>query len=211
MDVRPSWMPNSRMTPLGRPLLAAALLIPLAARAQTAEPAKAADFVRQAGAELAAVVAGAASPADKAARLTPYLARVVDEDGVGRFCLGRYWQTATPEQRTEYLRLFRLQLLQGVVQRLGDYQAGAIKITINTPVQKADGIYVPTIVEREGSKPVNITWMVEANGGTMQIGDVTAEGMSLRMTERSDYASFLQHNNGDVGALIAALKKQVGE
>ena len=66
-------------------------------------------------------------------------------------------------------------------------------------------------MEREGNKPVNITWLVENNAGAMQIGDVAAEGMSLRVTQRSDYAAFLSHNGGDVGALIAALKKQLGE
>ncbi len=187
------------------------LLLPFAAHADPADPAQAANFVRNAGVELATVIGGATSPADKQARLEPYLARVVDQDGVARFCLGRYWQTATPEQRTEYLRLFRLQLIRGVVNRLGDYQAGAVKVTVNTPVQRPDGTYVPTIVERPGNKPVNITWLVSVDDGAMHIEDVTAEGMSLRMTQRSDYAAFLARNGGDVGTLIAALKKQLGQ
>ena len=53
--------------------------------------------------------------------------------------------------------------------------------------------------------------VTDGSGGTMRISDVVAEGMSLRMTQRSDYASFMARNGGDVGALIAALKKQVGE
>ena len=197
----------------GRRLLLAGLaILPLVARAQpAADTAQAATFVRQAGVDLAGVVAGATSPADKQARLAPYLQRVVDEDGVARFCLGRYWQSATPEQRTEYLRLFHKVLLNGVVNRLGDYQAGSIKVTVSTPVEKPDGTYVPTTVETTGSKPVNITWLVTKDGNTMHIADVVAEGMSLRMTQRSDYASFLAHNGGDVGALITALRRQVGE
>ena len=161
--------------------------------------------------DLAAAVAGARDPADRQARLDPYLQRVVDEDGVARFCLGRYWATATPAQRTEYLRLFRLVLLRGVVNRLGDYQAGSVTVSVNTPVQKPDGIYVPTVVERAGNKPVNIVWMVTEAGGALRIEDVVAEGMSLRMTQRSDYASFLAHNGGNVDALLDALRKQVGE
>ena len=192
-------------------LLGLLAALPVAAGAQpTADPAHAADFVRQAGVELAAVVSGAASPADKQARLQPYLERVVDEDGLARFCLGRYWQLATPEQRAEYLQLFHKVLLLGVVNRLGDYQAGSVRVVVNTPQEKADGVYVPTIVERAGNQPVNITWMVTTDGGTMRISDVVAEGMSLRMTQRSDYASFLARNGGNLSALIAALRKQVG-
>ena len=196
--------------PLRRPLLLGLLLLPLAARAEP-EPEQAATFVRQAGVDLAAAVSGAATPADKQLRLGPYLQRVVDEDGVARFCLGRYWTTASAVQRAEYLRLFRLVLLRGVVNRLGDYQAGSVKVSVNTPVQKPDGIYVPTVVERAGNRPVNITWMVGETDGTLRIEDVVAEGMSLRMTQRSDYASFMAHNGGDLEALLAALRKQVGE
>ncbi len=197
----------------GRRLLLIALLtLPIAAEAESSvDPAAAATFVRQAGVDLAGVVAGASSPADKQARLDPYLQRVVDEDGVARFCLGRYWQTATPQQQAEYLRLFHLVLLHGVVNRLGDYQAGSVKVTVNTPVEKPDGIYVPTIVERSGNRPVNITWLVTQDGHAMHIADVVAEGMSLRVTQRSDYASFMAHNGGNMDALLAALRKQVGE
>ncbi len=109
---------------------------------------------------------------------------------MARFCLGHYWQNATLEQRSEYLRLFRLQF--------------------DSPIERADGVYVPTVVESAGNKPVNITWLVEVNGGSMQIADVLAEGMSLRVTERNDFSSFLSHNSGSVEALLAALRKQAG-
>ena len=166
--------------------------------------------MRQAGAELAVVVAGAQSPADKQARLSAYLQKTVDEDGLARFCLGRYWQIATPDQRDEYGKLFRQMLLKGVVNRLGDYQAGQTSIVVNPVQQKADGLYVPTIVERTGNSPVRITWLVVTDpAGAMRIADVVAEGMSLRQTQRSDFASFMARNGGDVGALIAAMKQRV--
>ena len=199
--------------PRRRLVLATLLLLPwAAARADTpADPVAAATFVRQAGVDLAGVVSGASTPAEKQARLEPYLQRVVDEEGVARFCLGRYWQTATAEQRTEYLRLFHLVLLHGVVNRLGDYQSGSVKVTVNTPVEKPDGTYVPTIVERSGNKPINITWLVTEDGKTLHIADVLAEGMSLRVTQRSDYASFMARNGGNLDALLDALRKQVGQ
>jgi len=190
--------------------LAVSLAAPSAFGAD-ADPAQAATFVKQAGVDLAGVVSGATSPGDKEARLGAYMDRVVDEDGVARFCLGRYWQIATPEQRTEYLRLFRKVLLHGVVNRLGDYQAGSVQVIVSKPVAKADGTYVPTTVERPGNKPVNVTWMVTAGAAGLRIVDVVAEGISLRQTQRSDYASFLSRTGGNVELLIAALKKQVGE
>ncbi len=181
------------------------------ARSAEADPAQAAAFVKQTGNDLAAVVSGARNQADREARLAAFIERVVDEDGVARFCLGRYWQTTTPEQRADYLRLFRKVLLHGVVNRLGDYQANSTKVIINKPLVRSDGTYVSTTVERPGNKPVDVTWMVTADPGGMHIADVVAEGISLRQTQRSDYASFLARSGGNVAALVEALKKQVGE
>ncbi|MEJ1976124.1 MAG: ABC transporter substrate-binding protein [Acetobacteraceae bacterium] len=199
-----------RRRSFGLAVLAVFLAAPLAQGAE-ADPAQAAAFVKQAGLDLATVVSGAKSQADKEARLAVYMERVVDQDGVARFCLGRYWQVATPQQRADYLRLFRKVLLHGVVNRLGDYQAGSVQVIVSKPVEKPDGTYVPTTVDRPGNKPVDITWMVTAAADGLRIADVVAEGISLRQTQRSDYASFLSRNGGDVAVLIAALKKQVGE
>ncbi|HEY0422231.1 MAG TPA: ABC transporter substrate-binding protein [Rhodopila sp.] len=41
--------------------------------------------------------------------------------------------------------------------------------------------------------------------------DVVAEGTSLRLTQRQDYASYLTHNNNNIDALIAAMKSQVSQ
>ncbi len=195
---------------LRRLVLVAAALLPLAAQAEP-DPARALDFVRQSGVELAAVVGGAASPADKQERLRRFLGRVVDQDALARFCLGRFWAVAAPAQRSEYTALFRQVLLRGVVSRLGDYQAGSVKIVTNPPYTRADGVYVPTVVERSGNKPVSITWLVTGEGAELRIADVVAEGMSLRITQRSDYASFLSHNGGDVDKLIAGMRAQVAQ
>lgn len=195
---------------LRRLVLLAPLLLPMAARAEP-DPARALEFVRQSGAELAAVVGGAASAADKQERLGRFLDRVVDQDALARFCLGRFWNIASPAQRSEYTGLFRQVLLRGVVSRLGDYQAGSVKVVTNTPYTRADGTYVPTIVERAGNKPVGITWLVTGEGGDLRIADVVAEGMSLRITQRSDYSSYLSRNNGEVDKLIAGMRAQVAQ
>ena len=187
-----------------------AATLPGLARAEDPNEA-AAVFVRRAGLELASTIGGAKSPEDKKVRLSAYLARVVDEDGIARFCLGRYWQVATPEQQAQYAQLFRRMLLLGIVERMGDLQSGQVSVVVNPVVTRPDGLYVPTVVERSGNKPVKITWLVTQDTGAMRISDVVAEGMSLRQTQRSDIASFLSRNGGDVGALITAMKGRVGE
>ena len=66
-------------------------------RAQDASQADA--FIQQTGRELASLMSCVTSDSAKRERLMPFIDRVVDVDAVGRFCLGRYWAVATPEQR----------------------------------------------------------------------------------------------------------------
>jgi len=189
-------------------LLLACLAFVRPAQAQP-DPAQAAEFVRQTGRDLAATVAGATTPEQRHERLTPFVDRIVDVDGVARFVLGRFWRAATEDQRRDYLQLFHTVLINGVVGRLGDYQAGSTRVVIGKPEPKEDAVLVPTVVERPNNQPVRVTWMVVNGGGSPRIADVVAESMSLRLTQRNDYTSFLSHHGNDVDALIKALQQQV--
>ncbi len=59
------------------------------------------------------------------------------------------------------------------------------------------------------SAPTNVRWVVSTATGTPKIVDVVAEGTSLRLTQRSDYASYMSRNGNNVDALLAAMKRQV--
>ncbi len=166
--------------------------------------AAAAEFIRQAGNRLAAL---SASPNERA-QLPAFVDEVADVDAVARFCLGRYWRTATPQQQQEYLAAFRHVLVNSVAARLGDYQGGTAKVIINRPVQTPEGINVATTVQRPNNPPVQVTWVVSMASGSPKIVDVVAEGMSMRLTQRSDYTSFLSRNNDNLNALIQALQRQ---
>ena len=143
-------------------------------------------------------------------KATTWDLNLVDVDGVARFCLGRFWRTATPAQQAEYLQLFRLVLVNSVAGRLGEYQGQPARINVGRPDTRPEGIIVPTTVERPNNKPVNVAWLVTTDSGAPRIADVVAEGMSLRLSQRSDYTSFLTRNNNDIDALIRALEEQVG-
>lgn len=191
------------------PLLPAPALAQAAGQAQ-GDPAQAVAFIRQAGGELAAAIGGPGGVEEKRRRLEPFLRRVVDVEGVGRFVLGRFWTMATPQQQQAYLGLFHRVLANSVAGRLGEYDGGRVGIEVGRPEPRPDGILVPTTVSRPNNKPFNVAWLVTADAGGYRIADVVAEGMSLRLAQRSDYTSFLTRNNNDVDALIRALEAQVG-
>lgn len=189
-------------------LLALPVLVATPGRAED-DAAGAGRFIEVTGDELIQLASGARTLESRRERLQPFLERVVDVDGVGRFCLGRYWQSTTAEQRDAYLRLFRLVLVNSIAGHLGQYEPGRVRIAVGRPSPRPEGVLVPTTIERPNNKPVSISWVVAGEDGRYRINDVVAEGVSLRLTQRSDYSAFLSRNNGEVSALIGAMQQQL--
>ncbi len=68
---------------------------------------------------------------------------------------------------------------------------------------------VATSISRPNQPTVDVEWVVENTPAGLKVVDVVAEGTSLRLTQRSDYASFLSHNGDSIPALLSALQKQL--
>ena len=68
-----------------------------------------------------------------------------------RFCLGRYWRSATEAQQGEYTELFHRVLVSSVTSKVGDYRGDTF--TIGHSIQRADGSVVPTVLTRPGNAP----------------------------------------------------------
>lgn len=173
------------------------------ARAQAAE---ATAFVRQLGSQLVAVVNGPGAVAAKRARVEPLIEQAVDVEAIGRFCLGRFWRTSTPQQQQEYQRLFRQVLLTNITGRLGDFQGIGFDMT-NT-VERDGNALVGTVIRRPNQQPAQVQWVVNAQSGRLKIIDVIAEGTSLRLTQRNDYAAYITRNGNSVDALLQAMRQQ---
>ena len=148
-------------------------------------------------------------PASKRAAMTQILDADVDVDGIAKFCLGRFWRIATPEQQKQYLALFHEVLVTNITAKLGDYQG--VTFTMGRSKPQDDEAVVSTTVIRPNNPPAAVDWVISNPSTDPKIVDVVAEGTSLRLTQRQDYASYLIHNNNNVAALIAAMKNQVSQ
>lgn len=188
-------------------LAACSVLLPISARAQSTD--KAAAFVRSTGDRLVAVVNGPGSAATKRTTMAQIINAAVDVDGVGRFCLGRYWRQATPEQQKQYLTLFHEVLITNITSKLGEYQG--VTFTMGHAKTQDDEVVVSTTVVRPNNPPTAVDWIIGTPTNDPRIIDVVAEGTSLRLTQRSDYASYLTHNNNNIDALITAMRNQVSQ
>ena len=201
-------MPNRRqLIFLTAALLPGVSLLTRPASAQAAT--KAADFVKQTGDKLVAVVNGPGTPKSKRATLSDIIERTVDVDGVAQFCLGRFWRVATPEQQKRYMDLFHQVLVTNITGKLGDYQG--VRFEMGRSLLQDDTAKVATVVERPNNPPTNVDWIISNPAEDPKIIDVVAEGTSLRLTQRSDYMSYLAHNNNSIDTLINAMHQQVAQ
>jgi phospholipid transport system substrate-binding protein len=168
---------------------------------------KASVFVKTVGDKLVAVVNNPGSVSAKRTAMSEIINSAVDVDAIGRFCLGRYWRQASEDQQKRYLALFHEVLITNITSKLGEYQG--VRFTMGRSRPQDEEAAVATVVDRPNNAPTNVDWIISNPSTNPKIIDVVAEGTSLRLTQRSDYASYLAHNGNNVDALIAAMKQQV--
>lgn len=166
-------------------------------------------FVKNIGDKLVSVVNGPESDREKRTKLTAIIDGAVDVDGVAKFCLGRFWHSASVEQQERYIGLFHQVLVNNITAKLGEYRG--VRFTMGRAQQRDDDVVVSTVVERPNNPPTNVDWIISNPTSVPKIIDVIAEGTSLRLTQRQDYASYLSRNNNNIDALINAMRQQVAQ
>jgi len=193
-----------------RNCLAAALglsgLTILAPRARAQAVAKASAFLQQVGDSMVAIVNGGQPTAQKRQAMTQIVDTNVDVGDIARFCLGRFARTATPDQQTRYVAAFHDFLVMSISGHLGEYRG--VKLTVLRGREQDGNAIVTSSIERPNNQPATVDWVIEQPATAPKIVDVVAEGTSMRLTQRQDYASYLSQNGNNVDALIKAIVQQ---
>jgi phospholipid transport system substrate-binding protein len=177
-------------------------LAPAIPGAAAADPAA---MISNLGSRALEVLGKDATQPQRAARFRELLREDFDVPGIGRFVLGRYWNTATEEQRAEFIKLFEDYIALAYATRLAEYSGENFKVTGSRP--DADGAIVSSqILRPAGAAPVKVDWRLTGRNGVYKISDVSVDGISMAVTQRSEFASVIQHNGGQVQGLIAMLR-----
>jgi phospholipid transport system substrate-binding protein len=172
-----------------------------------AEDAEATAFVRGFADKMAAIVNGPQAESAKKQLLAPVIDENVDVATIARFCLGRVWNTATPAQQQKYVAVFHRVMLNNINGHLGEYTGVSFAMGDTRP--QGDNVVVSTVITRPNKPPANVGWVVSRSTGAPKVVDVIAEGASLRLEQRDDYASYLSQHGNSVDALITALERQM--
>ncbi len=148
----------------------------------------------------------------KTKKLSEMALKTVDIKGVGYYSLGSYRKNLTDEQLKEYFILFEKYFLKSFTSRLTDYSDPKIEV-ISTEVLNTKYSIVKSVLLPTDKKPeVNIEWRVYTkNPDNPLIRDLIIEGLSLARTQKEEFASVIEANNGDVTKLFITLKEFIAK
>jgi len=180
------------------------LLVLATPRAANAQDAR--SFVATLGEQAIQVLGPGVPELQRQARFRELFRDDFDLAGIGQFVLGRYWRVATPQEQQDFLGLFQEYLVRAYSARLGAYGGEPFRVT-GVRANGDETAVTSEIVRRNGG-PIAVDWYLIGRG-PFKITDVYVGGVSMKVTQRDEFASVIQRNGGQVGALIAQLRQKL--
>jgi phospholipid transport system substrate-binding protein len=182
-----------------------ALLAATALHGAGAATVDAAGFVDQLGQRtIAALDRLGGDPAARRQAVSALLDETVDLALIARLCLGRHWRTAGKEQRTQYVDLFRANVLAVLSRRMSYYTGGEKFVVTASRAAGDDAMVASEIIYATNDPPLKIEWRVRVTDGRPIIIDVLPEGVSLVLTYRSEFDEVVARSGMD--GLLAELR-----
>jgi phospholipid transport system substrate-binding protein len=178
----------------------------VASRPAAAEQNSAAELIQQTAAQVLDLVLTKTGAAREAGILR-VLETYFDLNYMVRSSLGPHWNRATPEQRERFLKAAASAEAHAYARRFGQY--GGQKLTVDraAPVTRGDGVsIVKSKLSQTDAEPIAIQWEVRNGGQGVRIVDVRIEGVSMIVTRRAEFNSFIQAHGGNVESLIDELE-----
>lgn len=181
----------------------------LAAATAVARPAHAADgpaaqLIEKVAAEVIQLIKTTTGP-QREAGIRDVLVRYFDLPYMGRAALATHWQATSPDQRERFLKAVVSAEARAYSERFGQYGGQTLNVTRVT--QRPNGVsVVDSKLTQSDGQPINIQWEVRDSGQGLRITDVKIEGVSMVMTRRSDFNSYISNHGGKVEPLIDELE-----
>ena len=132
----------------------------------------------------------------------------VDIIGVGFYSLGSARKNLDDNQKNKYLELFEDYFLKSFSSRLSEYSNPKIDVQDKDVLNKNYTIVKSILIATSDRPEIKIDWRIYTkNPDNPLIRDLIIEGLSLARTQKEEFASILNSNDGDINALYEALEK----
>ena len=130
----------------------------------------------------------------------------VDIEGISLYSLGAYRKKISNEQLIRYKKVFKDYFLKSFSSRLAEYTNPEIDVLSKKKINKNYTIVSSKLVATEARPEVKIDWRVYTkNPDNLLIRDLIIEGLSLARTQKEEFSSIINSNDGNIEALIKNL------
>ena len=145
---------------------------------------------------------------EKIIQLKSIAKETVDIKGVGFYSLGSARKDLDDKQKAKYSELFEDYFLKSFSSRLAEYTNPQIEV-INKEVLNKNYTIVNSLLVATANRPeVKIDWRIYTkNPDNPLIRDLIIEGLSLARTQKEEFSSILNSNDGDIEVLFKTLKE----
>ena len=184
-------------------------ILPNKSNAYSSDPKQ---FITEIVDETKKILAETNSNEFKTKKLSEMALETVDIKGIGYYTLGSYRKELSDEQLEEYSDLFQKYFLKSFTSRLTDYSDPKIDV-LSTEVLNPKYTIVTSLLLATDKKPeVKIEWRVYTkNPDKPLIRDLIIEGLSLARTQKEEFTSVIESNNGDITKLFITLKEFINK
>jgi phospholipid transport system substrate-binding protein len=185
---------------------ALALILSLfAASANAADCSSPENYVSSLSSQVINIAGSKVSDKAKEAQLTSLFKSVVNTSWMGKFVLGRNWNTITPAQQNKYIAVYGNYLAASYVPIFKKYNGEKIEVKGSKPSEREGEFLVSSVIVRTNDKiPVN--YRIKKIGSCYKVNDIIAEGISLLNTQRQDFSAVFAAKGYD--GLMEALTKK---
>ena len=130
----------------------------------------------------------------------------VDINGIGLYSLGTHRKNLNKNQLSDYKAVFKKYFLKSFSSRLAEYSNPEIEVISKNMINKNYTIVLSKLIGTESRPEVKIQWRVYTKDPeNLLIRDLIIEGLSLARTQKEEFNSIINSNNGDIDALLKNL------
>ena len=165
-------------------------------------------FVQSTVNRAAKTLGGNLTKEERIKKLKIIASETVDIKGIGYYTLGAYRKDLNNKQIKKYNDLFEQYFLKSFSSRLAEYSNPEIDVKSKKKINENYTMVSSILVATEQRPEVKIDWRIYTKDPeNLKIRDLIIEGLSLVRTQREEFSSIIQSNDGDINALFASLEK----
>ncbi len=165
-------------------------------------------FVQSTVNRASSILSKSISKEEKINELKNIASETVDIVGVGFYSLGSARKNLNDDQKNEYLKLFENYFLKSFSSRLAEYTNPEIDVISKEKLNENYTIVNSILVATSDRPEIKIDWRIYTkNPENPLIRDLIIEGLSLARTQKEEFTSILNSNDGDINSLFETLEK----